>query len=73
MNFISILIGIFCFALMSLGLIPLLGWIQWLTMAAAVIGILFGALSKGNRAGLYINVAVLAVAIIRTMMGGGIL
>ena len=47
-------------------------WIQWLTMAAAVIGIIFGALSK-EKSGLYINVSVLVVAIIRTMMGGGII
>lgn len=72
MNVISILIGIVCFVLMALGMIPFLGWIQWLTMAAAVIGIIFGALSK-EKAGLYINVSVLVVAIIRTMMGGGII
>ena len=73
MNVISILIGICGFVLMSIGLIPLLGMLQWLVMGGAIIGILFGALSKGNKAGLYINVAVLVVAVIRTMMGGGVI
>ncbi len=73
MNVISILIGLCCFVLMAFGLIPLLGWIQWITMAAAIVGILFGALARDNKAGLYINVSVLVVAIIRTMMGGGII
>ena len=73
MNVISVIIGITGFVLMFLGLIPLLGWVQWITMPIAVVGIIFGALAKNAKAGLYINVAVLVVAIIRTMMGGGIL
>ncbi len=72
MNVISILIGVLCFALMAVGLIPLLGWLQWLVMGGAVVGIIFGAISK-EKSGLYINVAVLVVAIIRTVLGGGLL
>ena len=73
MNLISILIGIVGFVLMSIGLIPFLGILQWFVMAGAVIGIFFGAFAKDNKAGLYINVAVLVVAMIRTISGGGLL
>ena len=44
MNLISILIGIIGFVLMSIGLIPFLGILQWFVMAGAVVGIFFGAL-----------------------------
>lgn len=71
MNLISILIGVLCFILMSIGLIPFLGLLQWPVMAASVLGIFFGAMAKENKAGLYLNAAVLTVAIIRTIAGGG--
>lgn len=71
MNFLSILIGILCFCLMAIGLIPFLGLLQWVVMAGSVLGIIFGAISK-EKPGLYINVAVLAVAIVRSLAGGGV-
>ena len=71
-NIISILIGASCFVVMAIGLIPFLGWVQWLVMAGTVLGIIFGAVS-GKKAGLWINGAVLLVAIFRSLLGGGLI
>ena len=72
LNAISILIGILSFFPWLIGLIPFLGWINWLVMVGCVIGIIFGAMAK-NKAGLYINSTLLVVAIVRIVMGGGII
>ena len=72
MNTISIIIGIACFVGMCFGLIPLFGWINWAVAAGCVVGIIFGV-SGEQKAGLYINVAVLAVAGLRLLLGGGVI
>ena len=71
MNTISIIIGIACFVGMCIGLFPLLGWLNWAVAAGCVVGIIFGA-SSDQKAGLYINTAVLAVASLRLLLGGGV-
>ena len=74
MNVISVLIGLVAAALMLVGLIPALGWLNWLVLALCVGGVIFGALArKENRSGLIINVAVAAVAMLRLVLGGGLL
>ena len=70
MNILSLIIGIPCFALMVLGLVPGLGWLNWLVAVGCVLGILFGAASE-KKPGLYINVAVLCVGGLRLLLGGG--
>lgn len=72
MNVISVIIGICCFVPMVIGIIPLLGLLQWLVVAGCVLGIIFGAISS-KKSGLYINVAILVVAIVRLLMGGGVI
>ncbi len=73
MNVISILIGIVAALLMLVGLVPVLGWLNWLVLAICVAGVIFGALSREKRAGLIINVAVGLVAMLRLFIGGGFL
>lgn len=74
MNIISVLIGIAAALVMVIGLIPALGWLNWLVLALCVFGIIFGALSeKETRSGLIINGSVAAVGMLRLMIGGGIL
>ncbi len=70
MNIISIIIGIISFIGMCFGLVPFLGWVNWLVAIGCVAGIIFGALS-GKKSGLYINVAVLCVGGLRLLLGGG--
>ncbi|HUF60568.1 MAG TPA: hypothetical protein VMN36_00705 [Verrucomicrobiales bacterium] len=72
MNMLSILIGIVAALLMFLGLVPFLGWLNWLVLAICVIGVIFGALSREkSRAGLIVNIAVGLVSMVRLIVGGG--
>lgn len=72
MQTISVLIGLVCAVLLVPGLIPLLGWMQWLVLAGCVVGIIFGSFPK-RKIGLIINVAVAIVAALRLLLGGGLL
>lgn len=72
MQTLSVLIGIICAVLLIPGLIPLLGWVQWLVLAGCVLGIIFGSFPK-RKIGLTINVAVGIVAALRLFLGGGVM
>lgn len=71
MDLISITIGIIALVGAFIGLIPLLGWLNWLVLPVAILGLVLGLLAKGDR-GRNINIVVLVVAVIRLMLGGGI-
>lgn len=81
MGFISLIWGVFALLFMCLGLIPLLGWLNWLVIPFAAIGailagigvLLRGEKSRRAKAGLALNVVVILVAAIRLSLGGGIL
>ena len=68
---LSIVIGLVCAVLMIFGIIPLLGWTLWATLAGCVVGIIFGSFPE-RKIGLIINVAVAIVAIWRLFLGGGV-
>jgi hypothetical protein len=72
MNVISVIIGIMALILALIGFIPLLGWLNWLVIPAAVVGLVIGLLSR-ETSGRNINLVVLALAVIRLALGGGIL
>ena len=72
MNLISIVIGILALIGALVGFIPLLGWLNWGVIPLAVVGLVFGLLAREN-SGRNINVVVLVLAIIRLMLGGGVL
>lgn len=71
MQFMSVLIGLFAFIWMILGLVPLFGWIQWPVLALCTLGAIFGVFAK-RKIGLTINLVVGAVAALRAIIGGGI-
>jgi len=71
-NFVSVLIGLVVLLLTVLGLIPLLGWLNWIGLTIGAVGLLFGLLSR-HRSGLYFNLILMAVACFRLFLGGGIL
>jgi hypothetical protein len=82
MGLISLLWGIVAMVLMFVGLVPLLGWSNWLVIPfagvgaiIAAIGILLTSSEKRGRAkaGLILNAIVIVVAAIRLSMGGGII
>lgn len=72
MQTISVLIGLLCAVLLIPGLIPLLGWMQWLVLAGCVLGIIFGSFCQ-KKIGLTINIAVMVVAALRLFLGGGVI
>ena len=82
MGLISLLWGIVAMLLMFIGLIPLLGWSNWLVIPFAGVGAIIAAIgiamtSRDKRgrakAGLVLNVIVIVVAAIRLSLGGGII
>lgn len=72
MNVISIIIGIVALVIALVGFIPLLGWLNWFVIPGAVVGLVLGLMSK-ETSGRNINIVVLALAIVRLVLGGGIL
>ena len=72
LNIVSILIGLVALLLAIPGLVPLLGWMNWLVIGIGLLGAGIGALSS-KTAGRNLNLIVLIVAFIRLSMGGGII
>jgi hypothetical protein len=72
MNVISVIVGLVAFVIALVGFIPLLGWLNWFAIPLAVMGLVLGLLSQ-NTSGRNINLVVLALAVIRLALGGGIL
>jgi hypothetical protein len=71
MNAISIIIGILALVGALVGFIPLVGWLNWLVIPVAVVGLVLGMLSDKNT-GRNVNIVVLILAIVRLSIGGGI-
>ncbi len=72
MNVVSVIIGLVALILALVGFVPLLGWLNWLVIPAAVVGLVVGLLSQ-KTSGRNINLVVLALAVLRLALGGGIL
>ena len=72
MNVISVIIGLMALIIALVGFIPLFGWLNWFAIPGAVVGLVLGLLSQ-KTSGRNINLVVLALAIIRLALGGGIL
>jgi hypothetical protein len=71
MNAISTIIGLMALIIALVGFVPLLGWLNWFAIPLAVVGLVLGLLSQ-KTSGRYINLVVLALAVIRLALGGGI-
>lgn len=72
LNLVSIVVGVVALPVMLLGLIPLLGWLNYLVIPLAVLGAALGALSDSN-GGRNLNLVVLLVGFVRLWLGGFIL
>lgn len=72
MNVLSTMIGLVALAIALVGFIPLFGWLNWFAIPLAVVGLVLGLLSQ-KTSGRNVNLVVLALAIIRLALGGGIL
>lgn len=71
MNVISVIIGVVALAIALVGFIPLLGWLNWLAIPIAVVGLIVGMFDV-SRSGRNFNAIVLAFSAIRLFLGGGI-
>jgi hypothetical protein len=71
-NLVSLIIGFVALVLAVIAFFPLFGWAYWLIIPLAMIGALFGLVSRGT-AGRNLNFFVIVVGVIRLMIGGGIL
>lgn len=71
LNVISVLIGAFALLLAAVAFIPLLGWMNWLVIPLAIVGLGVGVVSR-RRSGTNLNIAVIIICVLRLMLGGGI-
>ncbi len=72
LNIVSILVGLVALIFAIPGLIPLLGWMNWLALPIGVVGLVIGFLSSKNT-GRNLNIIVLVIAAIRLSIGGGLI
>ncbi len=68
---ISVLIGLIAALGMVPSLIPFLGALNWLVLVLCVVGIIFGVFPE-RKIGLTINMAVGVVALVRLILGSGV-
>jgi hypothetical protein len=72
LNILSLLIGAVALIFAIPAFIPLLGWVNWLVVPVALVGLGLGLLS-GRTSGRNLNLLVIAVGILRLMLGGGVI
>jgi hypothetical protein len=68
LNLLSILVGVIAFPVLLIGLIPFLGWLNYLVIALALIGIALGSLGE-NKTGRTLNIVVLVISFLRLALG----
>ena len=72
LNILSILTGLLSLLIVIPSQIPLLGWGNWFALPVVVVGIVLGALSRSN-SGRNFCLVVFAIAVVRLMLGGGMI
>lgn len=72
MNLVSVVIGIVALLGALVGFLPLVGWLNWFVIPLAVVGLVVGLLAR-ERSGRNVNAVVLALAVARLAIGGGVL
>ena len=72
LNLVSLVIGAVAAILVVPAFLPLLGWVNWLVVPVAIVGLLFG-LASGQTSGRNLNLIVIVIGVVRLMLGGGII
>ena len=71
LNLVSLIIGAVCLLLAVPAFFPLLGWLNWLIVPVAMIGLAVGLASR-QASGRNLNLIVIVIAAVRLMLGGGL-
>lgn len=71
MQTIGRIFGILAIIGMLIGMIPLLGWINWLNIPLAIIGLMLSIIGK-SKGGIVICVVAIFFGLFRLALGGGI-
>lgn len=71
LNVLSLLIGIVTGVIAVFGLIPFFGWANWFVIPLAGLGLVLGLISS-RKEGQILNIVVIAIALVRLTLGGGI-
>jgi hypothetical protein len=72
-NLAALLIGLVGLVLVAVAFLPLLGWANWLILPVAIVGAGIGQISGTSKAGRNLCLVVIAIGVVRLMLGGGIL
>lgn len=71
MRVVSLIFGVIAACGLLLGLIPFLGWLNWIiVLPPAMLGLIFGAVSR-DRSALTLSAVVCGIALVRLMFGFG--
>lgn len=71
MQTIGRIFGILAIIGMVIGMIPFLGWLNWLNIPLAIIGLVLSVVGKSN-GGIIICVVAIFFGMLRLMLGGGL-
>jgi hypothetical protein len=72
LNILSLVVGAVALLLAIPAFIPLLGWANWLVVPIAMVGLALGVLSS-KTSGRNLNLVVIVIAVVRLVLGGGVL
>ena len=72
MKTLGLILGILAALGMLLAFIPLFGWLNWLNIPFAILGLIFRVIGK-SRGGTILCIVAILFGILRLALGGGIL
>lgn len=72
LNILSLVIGLATGVVAVFGLIPFLGWANWFLLPVAGLGLVLGLISR-RKEGQILNLVVIAIALVRLSIGGGLI
>ncbi len=72
MKIIGLILGILAAIGMLLAFIPLLGWLNWINIPFAIVGLIFSVISK-SKGGTILCIVAVIFGMIRLALGGGII
>jgi hypothetical protein len=72
LNLLSLLVGLVAGFIAFFGLIPFIGWANWFVLPIAGVGLVLGLVSR-RREGMILNLVVIAIALVRLSLGGGLI